>query len=406
VDAIPRNAAADHHCGHCSLGCRNGGKQATTETWLVDATSHGAVILTGCKAEMVLHESYNVESSAASSTKRKMKPRKAKGVFAKIDGSNGATARLFISAKATVVACGSLSTPSLLLRSGLKNSNIGKHLHLHPVTMAWSYFPQSTGPNGTNFEGTIMSSYSKVVSNNHHEYDITTATNKSLSQSADHGTALLEVPILYPGMFAGRLSWRSGSEFKNRMCRYSRTAHILVLTRDKGSGTVRLDKDGEAEYDYPFAKQDAITMAEGVEKALRVFIAAGAVEVGTHIVGDEGLRIIRTAATGGGAPAASSEDDDVEEYLKRVRAHFTDPRRLPRVPLDSAHQMGSCRMGIDPMTSAVDPRGETWDVEGLFVADASVFPSATGVNPMVSVQSIAYCTGQSLVRFIKYGHSE
>ena len=63
--------------------------------------------------------------------------------------------------------------------------------------------------------------------------------------------------------------------------------------------------------------------------------------------------------------------------------------------------MGSCRMGIDPKESVVDQKGETWEVEGLFVADASVFPTALGVNPMVTIQAISYCTAQSVLDVLK-----
>jgi hypothetical protein len=49
-------------------------------------------------------------------------------------------------------------------------------------------------------------------------------------------------------------------------------------------------------------------------------------------------------------------------------------------------QMGSCRMGRDPHTSVVDEAGHSWEVEGLFLGDASVFPTATGTNPMITVQ--------------------
>jgi long-chain-alcohol oxidase len=58
-------------------------------------------------------------------------------------------------------------------------------------------------------------------------------------------------------------------------------------------------------------------------------------------------------------------------------------------------------MGINPSISAVDPRGETWEVEGLFVGDGSVLPTSSGVNPMVTIQSIAYCTADSVLQFLK-----
>ena len=42
------------------------------------------------------------------------------------------------------------------------------------------------------------------------------------------------------------------------------------------------------------------------------------------------------------------------------------------------HQMGSCRMGSSPDNSVTNSQGHCWEVEGLYVADASCFPTATG----------------------------
>ena len=61
-----------------------------------------------------------------------------------------------------------------------------------------------------------------------------------------------------------------------------------------------------------------------------------------------------------------------------------------RATLASYHQMGSCRIGADPATSAVGPDHQTHEVAGLFVADASLFPTASGVNPMLSVMALAH----------------
>ena len=56
--------------------------------------------------------------------------------------------------------------------------------------------------------------------------------------------------------------------------------------------------------------------------------------------------------------------------------------------------MGSARMGDDPKSSAVDPQGQAWDVAGLWLCDASVFPTASGVNPMVTVEALALCVAE------------
>ena len=53
------------------------------------------------------------------------------------------------------------------------------------------------------------------------------------------------------------------------------------------------------------------------------------------------------------------------------------------------HPMGTCRMGRDPEVSVVGPFGEAHSLPGLFVADASIFPSCLGVNPQVSIMAFA-----------------
>lgn len=80
--------------------------------------------------------------------------------------------------------------------------------------------------------------------------------------------------------------------------------------------------------------------------------------------------------------------------MARVRARGV--RKL-QISMASGHQMGSCRMGADSARSTVDAQGEAWEVHGLYVGDASVFPGALGVNPMVTIQSLAFCTAHSVV---------
>ena len=41
--------------------------------------------------------------------------------------------------------------------------------------------------------------------------------------------------------------------------------------------------------------------------------------------------------------------------------------------------MGSARMGVSRQASAVDPNGMSWDVQNLFIADAALMPTSTGV---------------------------
>ena len=60
------------------------------------------------------------------------------------------------------------------------------------------------------------------------------------------------------------------------------------------------------------------------------------------------------------------------------------------------HQMGSARMGRDPQTSVAGPFGELHDVKGVWIGDASAFPSATGTNPMATVMALAHRTAEAI----------
>lgn len=343
VEDIPCNAPRNHDCGWCCFGCRHGLKKGTHETWLVDLVeSSNGMILTECKAIRVVHED------------RGHRRRVAAGVLCHYeDGTSDKT--FFVESKVTVVACGAINTPVLLKRSGLKNPNIGKHLHLHPVVMAWGHFPDSTK---RSYEGAILTAMSKV-------------------QSKDGYGALIQTPALHPGMFSALTPWISSADFKHRMTRFSCTAHIFALARDRGSGTV--DSTGYIRYNMD--PRDEQMLQKGMEKMIRIMAAAGAEEVGTqHCKGDR-------------VKPKSVSSHDFENFVKMAKGRNI---RGLTTPVCSAHQMGSCRMGVNKETSAVDERGESWEVEGLYVADASVVPTAIGVNPMVTIQSIAYCVAQSI----------
>jgi len=46
-----------------------------------------------------------------------------------------------------------------------------------------------------------------------------------------------------------------------------------------------------------------------------------------------------------------------------------------------AHQAGTCRFGTDQATSVLDVNCKAHEVDNLYVADTSVFPSIGAVNP-------------------------
>ncbi|XP_020582050.1 long-chain-alcohol oxidase FAO4A [Phalaenopsis equestris] len=338
------NAPPDHYCGWCQWGCKDGKKKSALVTWLDDmARSGNGFILPGCRAVEVIK------------VRGKQRP-EAAGVV--VESSAGL--QFTIRSKVTVVACGALNTPRLLKRSGLRNKHIGRNLHLHPVAMAWGYFPETSGwpeKMKRSYEGGILT---------------------SMSRPKDSNNVILQTPSIHPGIYAALTPWTSASDFRYRMRRFARIAHIFALVRDQGSGAV----DYPGKITHRLAPDDEKGLKEGLEAAIRVLEAAGAEEVGTQWVGGDKGR----------------GRDGVERVLNGVRK-----RRIGdlRTPMCSAHQMGSCRMGMNEEEGAVGPNGEVWEMEGLFVVDTSVFPTALGVNPMVTVQALAYCISKSVDELLR-----
>jgi len=70
-------------------------------------------------------------------------------------------------------------------------------------------------------------------------------------------------------------------------------------------------------------------------------------------------------------------------------AGVTETRILRDARLLGTHLLGTCRMGNDPKTSVCNPFGRSHDIENLFIADGSVFPTATPANPTLTIQALS-----------------
>jgi hypothetical protein len=131
----------------------------------------------------------------------------------------------------------------------------------------------------------------------------------------------------------------------------------------------------------------------GVQGALQILLAAGLEEVRTAHVRDSGLKIPNSNMGRTSVGGQHQTPMIIQDYLTRVK---NLGMKDFEVGFFSAHQMGSCRMSASPETGVVDGNGETWKCDNLYIMDASIFPTASGANPMVTVLTIAYMLSSRL----------
>jgi choline dehydrogenase-like flavoprotein len=68
-----------------------------------------------------------------------------------------------------------------------------------------------------------------------------------------------------------------------------------------------------------------------------------------------------------------------------------------------AHQAGTCRFGTDPATSVLDVNCKAHEVDNLYVADTSFFPSIGAVNPALTAIANAIRVGERITERLGAG---
>ncbi|MCJ1420682.1 hypothetical protein MMC32_007041 [Xylographa parallela] len=362
VKPVPQNTGGkSHYCGYCTLGCGAAEKQGPVVSWLPDAEKAGALFIEGFTADKILFENHN-GTQVATGLKGTWQSRDKNG---SVSGPDKTTRAVTIHAKRIIVSCGTLQSPLLLLRSGLTNPQIGRNLHLHPANIMGAVFPTPVRP----WEGAIL-----------------TAVVDSFQDLDGHGHgAKLEATSMLPSWFLPALPWTSGLDFKLRAAALRHMTGFISLVRDRDPGRVYPDPlDGRCRIAYSPSALDRKHALAGLEALAKICYVAGATEILTTTVGVPPF--VRGDAVPGEEHDQGINDPRFVAWLAEVRRKGLP---LPDATFASAHQMGTCRMGTSAKTSVVDPQGRVWGTEGLYVADASVFPSASGVNPMVTNMALS-----------------
>jgi choline dehydrogenase-like flavoprotein len=338
--SIPRNArCTGDQCGYCCFGCAYGEKQSTANTYLRDAVASGAQVFAGVRAERVRIDG---------------------GIATGVDASAADGSKITIDAPLVVVAAGSLRTPGVLARSGVRSPHLGNHLHLHPVQAVVADFDRPIEA----WHGPMQS-----------------ALCDQFADLEDGFGVAIEAAPTHPGLSSLGVAWDGAAAHAAEIAPARNRAILIALTRDRGEG--RVGTDGRADVHYQLDPFDADHLATGVAAAARIAIAAGAKRVQT-------LHRERLVLEAADADAAGL-DAFAREVLHRARTNAP-------VALYSAHQMGTARMAASRESGVADSDGRVWRVEGLLVADASAFPSASGVNPMLTIMALAHRTVRAALR--------
>lgn len=354
---IRPTSGSTHSCGWCFAGCRYAEKQGTQVTYLVDAAKAGAKFLSGCTVTRI--------RTRKSPLSRASRARACAGVEAVCALPSGETVRLAVAAPLVALAAGAINTPLVLRRSGLKNPWIGRNLRLHPVTCAVGWFKEEVRP----WEGTIMS---------------TVCTEPEIGPAFDYYGAKLECPCLHPGLAASASPWDGQADYKRSVLRYPHQSTVIVLERDAGSGTV-VEESGLPKIQYAMEPNDSAALMKGLKDACQILIAAGAQFIR---VSTQGLPVYHCTEQG-------VQDPGFDAWWQQVLSVGT---RSNQCGIFSAHQMGTARMGVSPATGAIDPYGQSWEVENLYVCDTSTFPTPSGTNPMVTCFAISHFIAKHIIQ--------
>ncbi len=265
--------------------------------------------------------------------------RRAVGVDGRLTVPGGL--RFRVRAGATFVCAGGIQTPALLLRSGLRSESgrLGRNLSMHPNAKVIAFFDEEV----KGFHGA------------HQGYQVREFEGEGL---------VLAAVNLPPGLLAATLP-QYGREMQQTMLEYDHVVTAGVLVEDSTTGRVRA-RAGRAVATYSIDDRDAAAIRRGVALLCEAMFAAGARRV---MVPFEG------------APDLTGPDD-----LRKL-----GDRPVPKASMElfTVHMMGTAAMGTDTARHVCDPAGRVYGADGLLVADASLFPSPVGVNPMETIMSLA-----------------
>ena len=358
-------------CPGCSADCLFGcpisqprvGKQSMAVSYIPQALEAGARLYTDCLVENIDVENGRAVGVTAQfrfrdtqsleqvgrTTSLSMGAAVQTGNAAEIGDRSGRKGRKFtVRSKAVVLAAGAINSPQLWLNSRLPDPSrqVGRNLHLHPAIFVGGFFDEAVDA----YRGIPQSFYVDHFLN--------------LARNPDNGYLLL--PAFGPMALVAASMPSFGREHRDLMQAHRSIAALLVLLHDRSSGRVTVNRRGGAIIRYRLNRDDRESLIQGLIHAGQLLFAAGAKKTVLPYT----RRIIMQR----------------ESNLEIIRQRGIVENDIL---ITSSHPQGTLRMGEDPRAAVVAPTGEAYAVKGLFVADASLFPTSIGVPPMLTVAAMA-----------------
>jgi choline dehydrogenase-like flavoprotein len=367
---IRRNGAGCDDCGSCGFGCPRGTKRSGIRVHLAAAHRDGARIVPRLRVTRVLLR----EGRAVGVEGLAVVPDAQTGEAIPDPAAPGGVRvrRVRVHAPQVVLAAGALRTPAILQASGLGHPAIGRYLRIHPVTGVLARMPDPVelwrGP----MQGARSAQFVE-------------------SEPGRAGYVLESAPA-HPGLLALATPWEGAAAHETilRDARWLTT--VLAVTRDGGEGRTTLTRAGRVRIDYRLDGTGVMTLRHALGSAARLAAAAGAQDILAPATQPLWFRPTGRASEGGPA---------WERFLAGCAGFDFGPNRGT---VFSAHQMGSVRMGADPATHPCDPAGRVRVdgrgdavIPGLYVGDASLFPTGLGVNPMLTVMVLARRVARTVI---------
>jgi choline dehydrogenase-like flavoprotein len=242
--------------------------------------------------------------------------------------------------RAVIAAGGAFGTPELLLRSGLGGSEVGRNLHIHPACWVGGRYEEEV----RGWEGVMQSFYVDEWEAQHR--------------------VLLEATFT-PLAFGGAWLVGTGAEHQRSMLDFGHVGSIGVHLCDRSKGRIGVANEGALRTSYKLTSDDARQIVFGIARAAEIHFAAGATEVYPNI------------------PRAGVLKPGDLPLFESTRFKPSELR------LEAFHPMGTARIAADPRRGVCAPDGSVNGTPGLYVADASLFPTSVGVNPMMTIIAFA-----------------